>query len=621
VNATQTALIAAIADDLPIAICIVRPSGGKVAYANQAAADILGTMPTQFPVGYVRLVTLEGEPYPEDRRPFVRAIKERRTVIAKDFAIQRADGRRVKVRSLAKPIFDESGEIAFVALAFSDITSEAEVHDQLRLAERQLRYMVDHAPVILYGFDMEGRVTLSEGRGLESMGLKPGELVGKSVFDVYRDSPDAMRDVRRALAGEEFQVTSQAGGITFDVVFAPIRGPKGEQVGVSGVAINVTDRERARAQQVQADRMGALGTLAASVAHEVNTPLAYVAESLNHVIDRLPALADGRDLEGRIACLSELLEEARRGLEQVKVIASDLHAFARPEERVGAVDLRKVLESALRMASNETRHCARLCVELGALPPVRGNEGRLAQVFLNLLSNAAQALPDGQAAEHEIRVIARTSDGQAEVEVSDTGRGIEPGVLPHIFEPFFTTKPVGSGTGLGLAVTRSIVESFGGQISVRSEPGRGTSFTVRLPAAPEPAAEACAVSLAPRGRPRVLIVDDNEALSRVLQVTLRDRCALEVVGSGREALARLLEQAPYELVLCDVMMPDLTGIDVYETLRAQRPGYERAICFMTGGAFTPRAKSFLASVPNRCLQKPFDFAEEIVRELEARRTT
>jgi PAS domain S-box-containing protein len=621
---TETDLVATIADGLPVGIWVARAPGGEFVYANQAFAEIMG-MPARSDVAVGEygarygIFTRDGQPYPETRMPFVRARVERQTVLADDLAIHSRDGRRVMVRALARPLFDTGGEIQFIAIAFIDVTAEVEMQRELASAERKLRHVVEHAPLILFAFDTEGKVTLSEGRGLESMGLRSGELVGQSVYELYKDAPEVLAATKRALLGEEFQSTIHAGQVTFDVAFAPIRNAEGQVAGVSGVTTNVTERDRQRNQLLEADRMHALGTLAASVAHEVNTPLSYVAESLDHVLSELPRMVGARDAEARLEQLIELLHEARRGVEQVKVIASDLHSFSRPADRTGAVDLRAVVESAVRMASNETLHHARLRVEIEGTPHVLGNESRLAQVFLNLLVNAAQALPEGQASENEIEVRVSEGNGFVRAQISDTGRGIAPQALPHVFEPFFTTKPVGSGIGLGLSVSKSIVDAHGGEIVVESELGQGTTVRVILPSCAPPRAEAPEpLAQTHRARPRVLIVDDNESLRRVLQVTLRPHCELELVSSGHAALERILGDVPYDLVLCDLMMPDVTGMDVFERVRERRPGAEKSICFMSGGAFTPRARAFLDEVPNVCLRKPFDFAEAIRSQLEAR---
>ena len=228
-----------------------------------------------------------------------------------------------------------------------------------------------------------------------------------------------------------------------------------------------------------ADRMASVGTLAAGVAHEINNPLAFILANVEF------ALAELRGRGGRATEVLRALGEARDGGLRVREIVRDLKAFSRAG-RGGqrAVDLRRVLQSALGLAQNEIRHRARLEVDVGDIPPVMGSEHRLGQVFLNLLINAAQAIPEGRAAENVVRAITATApDGRALVEISDTGTGIPPDVLPRIFDPFFTTKPVGVGTGLGLSICHGIVSGLGGEIHVESTLGRGTTFRVLLAAA------------------------------------------------------------------------------------------------------------------------------------------
>jgi signal transduction histidine kinase len=257
------------------------------------------------------------------------------------------------------------------------------------------------------------------------------------------------------------------------------------------------ERERMQAMLVQADRLASLGLLATGVVHEINTPLAYILSNLDWLDEELPDLR--RKLEAQagrpgapreLANLAERLEgveatlrDVREGSERVRHIARDVRAFARESDDPSAlVDLREVLEAALKMASVHIRYRARLVRDYRDAPLVLANEARLAQVFLNLIVNAAQAIPDECPNEHEIRVRLWTGqNGEACAEVSDTGSGIPPENMAHLFEPFFTTKPVGEGTGLGLFICKSIVESFDGTITVESRPGAGTSFRLSLP--------------------------------------------------------------------------------------------------------------------------------------------
>jgi CheY-like chemotaxis protein/two-component sensor histidine kinase len=371
--------------------------------------------------------------------------------------------------------------------------------------------------------------------------------------------------------------------------------------------------------------MASVGTLAAGIAHEINNPLAFVISNLGFLASELRRLAPpSQEIRGARPETDEwhmVLAEAREGAERVRRIVRQLKAFSRPdEERVEPVDLHAVLNSAVMLAANEIKHRAQLRREYGPVPRVMGDEGRLCQVFLNLVVNAAQAIPEGAAERNEIRLVTRVGpNGQGVVEVRDTGAGIPREVLGRIFDPFFTTKPVGVGTGLGLSICHGIVTSLGGEISVESEPGQGTTVRVMLPSA-EPGAQVekpVAPSLEPSTRRgRVLIVDDEPAVGRALKRILREH-DVELATSGRQALERLSVDPGFHAILCDVMMPDLAGKDLYEAVRQAGSGLERRFVFVSGGAFTQGARDFQARVPNPTLEKPFDetAVRRVVREL------
>lgn len=375
------------------------------------------------------------------------------------------------------------------------------------------------------------------------------------------------------------------------------------------IARDTTEIDSLRVKAALANRMLALGTLAAAVAHEINNPLTYVMMNLETLRDRLAPRAgsDPASWEEKT-----ILEEIRSGVERVRGAVDDLRRVARPEEKPGGdVDVRRVLELSIKLADHEIKHRARLVRDFGEIPSVTATEAALGQVFLDILINAAHAIADGAAAENEIRVVTRTDvAGRAVVEIRDTGAGMAQGIRARIFEPFFTTKAQGIGTGLGLSISYATVTSLGGFIEVESAEGRGSTFRVVLPpadaspvAAPDPPAPKVG---APSGK--VLIVDDEPAIGRALaRVIGRDRTV--VVTSGREALALILEGKGFDAVLCDLMMPEMSGVDLYEELMRVAPEQAKKIVFMSGGAFTERARSFLARVGNAFLQKPIDTAK------------
>jgi CheY-like chemotaxis protein len=232
-------------------------------------------------------------------------------------------------------------------------------------------------------------------------------------------------------------------------------------------------------------------------------------------------------------------------------------------------------------------------------------------VFLNLLTNAADAIPEGAPGAHEVRIATRTDgDGRAVVEIADTGCGLSAEVARRAFEPFFTTKPAGTGTGLGLAVCRQILTELGGTIDFESAPG-ATTFRVTLPAqtGSEPRQLNGAAHAAPAPRRRILVVDDEPAILVTLRIALADRHDVVTAGGVREAVAILDGGGRFDAIIADLMMADATGIELYECVRQRDPDLARRFVFMTGGAFAPKARKFLAETPNRVLEKPFESAE------------
>jgi CheY-like chemotaxis protein/anti-sigma regulatory factor (Ser/Thr protein kinase) len=269
---------------------------------------------------------------------------------------------------------------------------------------------------------------------------------------------------------------------------------------------------------------------------------------------------------------------------------------------------------AVGMALTEIRHRARLETDYAEVPPVLADETRLAQVLVNLLVNAAHAISEGRVEANTIRLATRANDaGEVLITVTDTGSGMSAAVVHRIFEPFFTTKPIGSGTGLGLAIAHNLVQGMGGRITVDTAPGRGTIVSVILPAAsaPPPSASAppaSAPSPAKQRPGRVLVIDDERRVAASIERLLERDHDVTCLQSARDALVLLEANAGFDLILCDLMMPELSGMDLHQHLRASNPGLADRLVFMTGGAFTPAAQAFLARVPNERFDKPFDAA-------------
>jgi len=378
------------------------------------------------------------------------------------------------------------------------------------------------------------------------------------------------------------------------------------------VVRDVTERKQVQAQLLLTDRLSSLGRLASGVAHEINNPLAYVMLNLEMLDGSLHRLTNPADPEALLRLLS-CIDDARDGAERMRRIVRALSTFGRgDEERIGPVDVNAVLDSAVEIASIQLRHRTKVVRHYGAQKPARANAFRLGQVFLNLLVNAADALPDGNPT-NEIVLTTRTrEDGWIVIDVEDNGAGVPAELQSRIFDPFFTTKAVGKGTGLGLAVCHAIVTSVDGEITCESRSDQGTRFRVALrPASAETlhahdggAVVAIAGSSGCRGR--VLVADDDVHVARALAATLAMH-EVVVVTLGRDALARARAET-FDCIVCDLMMPDLSGVEVHAALQKDGHGVERRIVFVTGGAVTDATRIGLTRIDNRVLEKPVDGA-------------
>jgi signal transduction histidine kinase len=491
-----------------------------------------------------------------------------------------------------------------------------------------------------------------------------GELIGLALqrggYQPILLRVETAADLRRALTKQpwdvvlsEYALPSFSGPAAFrvlhetgvDIPFLIVSGTVGEEVAVDAMRAGVhdfllkghlgrlvaaierelreaeirTERRKMKEQLLISERMASVGTLAAGVVHEINNPLSVMSGNLDVLQRQFEVVVDA--LSSATAPLPQAAREAAslfraaaadaaEAAQRVLLITRDLRLFSHPDEaRRQAVDIHQVLESSVRMAHSALRGRAQLVRQFGDVPLVEGHTARLGQVFVNLLVNAAQAIPEGAAREHTITLATSRADGGVVVEVTDTGVGIAPDDLPRIFDVFFTTKPAGVGTGLGLAICHRIMTDLGASIDVQSQLGEGTTVRVRLrrarsgttsevPIQPPPVA-------AQRRAASILIIEDEPALRRVLPRLLAPH-NVTVVERGRDGLERLLGGARFDVILCDVMMPEMNGMQFHQELARVRPDIAGRVVFMSGGVFSPSVRSFFDEIPNRRVEKPLD---------------
>ncbi len=537
------------------------------------------------------------------------------------------DGQWRWMESAVTNLLHEASIRGFVA-SFRDVTARREAEEALRRSEANFRMLIERSPTAVF-VHSGGKVVYVNPPMVAMLGYDRAEdLVGREALLLV--TPED-----RDLAEQAMARTRKVGQSTLKSTRMQRRDGSIVHIESDGVhmdfdghpsnvvfARDVTERREMFARIAVADRMLSVGTLAAGVAHEINNPLAYVMANLAILARELPDLLASAEPSGRSGTsmrdIETVLSDAQEGAARVSGIVRDLRALSRGDDETrGPVDVVAVLLSSLKMAQSEIRHRAKVVRDLGTeLPAVHANASRLGQVFLNLLVNAAQAIPEGHSETNEIRVRARTGDDRSSVivEIEDTGVGIPPSVADRIFDPFFTTKPVGVGTGLGLSICHQIVSSTGGEITMTSAPGAGTCFRVTFPASGAVGKNAGNAKQADRATgplSRVLMVDDEPALGRSTQLLLAPQHDVVPVTTARDALARLAAGERFDVILCDLMMPEMSGIEFHDHIARTAPEYLGRIVFMTGGAFTDEARAFLASVGRPHIEKPF--SETVLR--------
>jgi PAS domain S-box-containing protein len=615
---------------LPAAACRIAVEEGGFRFAWIGQLDSNGRLvplaSAGHDAGYLELAGIRAIGTGSAEGPTMRAIREHKPIQCTDIATDPAyapwrDAALARgFRSSAAFPFERDGVAIGTLNVYADQPStfaEEEVQLLSRLAtdigsalerlEREERYraLFEQAGDGILVFDDKRTVIDANSAFCAMHGYARDELVGKPISELMGDPEylERMKVKATLERGEVFRgerTARRRDGTTFDVETTVKALGSGVRL---AVVRDVSERNRMRGAMEQNERLLALGRLARGVAHEINNPLSYVVLSFD---DLERAMSRGE----RTRALGAI-ESAREGAERIRRIVRDLSAFGRgDEEAIGPVDLRAMLGSALNLTESMVKPRARVVIDFRAERAAKGNTHRLGQVAVNLLVNAADAVGEGAPERNEIRVSTYDEGDDVVFSISDTGAGMDRETMSRAFDPFYTTKPIGEGTGLGLAIAHGIVTKMGGAITVASDVGRGTTFTVRLPtwvAEAEPARIAPASATTSRDEKRILIVDDDDRIRDMLARALEDH-DVTVASGGLEA-TKLCETNDYDCILSDVTMPAGDGVDLIDALRRQGRGLERRVVFMSGGAYSPRTERLLADASNEHLDKPFSFDE------------
>lgn len=365
------------------------------------------------------------------------------------------------------------------------------------------------------------------------------------------------------------------------------------------------ENRRLQEHLVTSERLAAIGQISAGILHEINNPAAYALSNIEHIRSELESM---RSANSAIEPLADAAADALEGLQRIREITADMRGLSRitRKEDIDVFDVNDAIRSATRISGFEIRRAGKLVCDLAPGLMVRGALGPISQVFVNLLVNGAHAIAEPNGSDSQVHVQSRLEEGRIVVRVSDTGPGIPEGLRRRIFEPFFTTKQKSLGTGLGLSICREIVEQNGGEIAVESSTARtGAVFVVRL--APAAVSEAAERETGPPGepaRPRVVFVDDEPGILRCYRRLFAPEYEVFMASNGRDAM-KLLDEESIHLVVCDLMMPGMTGMELFGRITSARPELASRFLFVTGSPNERGVREFLARTTAPVVEKPW----------------
>lgn len=513
-------------------------------------------------------------------------------------SLMRQDGQVRRTEVCIVPLAPSPNAPRYYAAIHRDVCDRLDRELAISQSERRFRSIVEDSRDWFVLIDVQGNI-LYESSAHRLLGTEDANAVGMTIYALVH--PDDAAGLQAAV-----QSAVDDAALHPRVTYRLTKGNRRHEgiianrladPDVNALVItsrDVSDRALIDEHIARADRLASLGTLAGGVAHEINNPLTYIASNLDFIGRCL------HDAPGAMgADIADAIRDATAGVKRVQRIVRELGEFSSPRVGDSPVDVAAMLRRAITLAQNEIRHRAELVVEIDAgIPSVYGSEAKLTQVFVSLLLNAAQAIPENT--HGQVAVTAARLQGAIRIDIADSGVGIEPDVGSQVFDPFFTTKEVGKGTGLGLSFCHATVTAMGGTIAHSPREGGGTVFRITFP----PSAQEIAPVLT--SLPRLLLVDDEPLVTRALKRLLEDAYDCEQAVGGQQALDMILGGGAYDCILCDVMMPQVSGVDVFTQVLLRRPELAPRFVFLTGGSFTPQASQFLSTVANQIVAKPVD---------------
>jgi two-component system, NtrC family, sensor kinase len=498
--------IQTVIEAAPVALILSRIHDGKVMFVNQNMADLMG-VPIEEATSRV---TQDYYFDLDDRKKVFKRLAENGSVNNYELRLRRHDGSLIwATLSVQKA---EIGGEAVIIGGINDITERKKAEEALRESEERFRSLVENANDIIYSLTPEGQFSYVSPQWKWILGHDISEVMGKGFkhFVHAEDYPkcldyfEKIMDTGVRQSGLEYRIQHKNGQWRWHTTNASVmHNDKGQIVSFIGICHDMTlnkkvltdladayrNLRQTQSQLVQSEKMASLGMLVAGIAHEINTPIAAIKsmhDTLIRAVEKMNAFMQSRYPDAledpRLKIVAGIVDDSDKvinsGIERVTNIVKRLRSFARLDEAdLKTVDIHEGLEDTLSLLHHELKNKITVNKEYGNIPQIAVFPGRLNQVFLNILMNARQAIKDTG----EITIRTFLKDGKVHVAISDTGSGIPPEDIKRLFDPGFTTKGVGVGTGLGLSICYQIVQDHRGEITVESEVGKGSTFTIILP--------------------------------------------------------------------------------------------------------------------------------------------